>query len=58
MDAAEIKDYSALASAAGISQAAIQFLCSGKRKGSVETLKKLATALNCAIDDLIVEESN
>lgn len=57
MAEAGIEDYAALALAAGISTTAIQLLCSGKRKGSFETMIKLATALNCKVDDLVPDQA-
>lgn len=53
---AHIDDYSALAAKAETTQATLQRICSGKVKPSIETLQKLAAALNCKVDDLIVTE--
>lgn len=44
---------SALASESGTTQAAIAQIETGKRKGSIDVLKKLAGALGVDVDDLI-----
>ena len=44
----------ALASLSGTHQATIAQIESGRRKGSIEVLKKLAIALNVDMDDLVV----
>lgn len=41
-----------LASSSGLSQGAIAQIETGKRNPTVETARKLATVLNCDIDDL------
>ena len=43
----------ALATAASVNRVQISEIEAGKKNGSVETLKKLANALNVRIDDLI-----
>lgn len=43
----------ALAEKAGIARAHLSQIEAGKREGTVETLRKLATALSVAIDDLV-----
>jgi transcriptional regulator with XRE-family HTH domain len=43
----------ALADAAGITQAYLSQIESGKRDGTVGTMKKIASALNVSIDDLV-----
>lgn len=42
-----------LAEAAGLSQPYLSQIESGKREGSVETLKRIATALAVSLDDLV-----
>lgn len=43
----------ALAEKAGIARAYLSQIEAGKREGTVDTLRKLATALGVAIDDLV-----
>ena len=43
----------ALAAKAGISQAFLSQIESGKREGGVETLRRLAAALDVSLDDLV-----
>ena len=43
----------ALAEKAGIAQAYLSQIEAGKREGTTDTLRKLATALGVAIDDLV-----
>jgi len=43
----------ALAEKAGIARAHLSQIESGKREGTIDTLRKLATALGVAIDDLV-----
>lgn len=43
----------ALAEKAGIAQAFLSQIETGKREGTIDTLKKLAAALNVTIDDLV-----
>lgn len=45
---------SALAQAAGISQPYLSEIESGKKKGSVDVLKRIATALRVELDDIVV----
>lgn len=45
---------SALAEAAGISQPYLSEIESGKKKGSVDVLKRIATALRVELDDIVV----
>lgn len=44
---------SALAAAAGVTQAYVSLIESGRREGTVETLGKLAAALKVMIDDIV-----
>lgn len=46
---------SALAEAAGISQPYLSEIESGKKTGSVDVLKRIATALRLDLDDLVVD---
>jgi DNA-binding XRE family transcriptional regulator len=43
----------ALASKAGIGQGFLSQIETGKREGTIETLKKIAEALNVTLDDLV-----
>ena len=45
---------SALAASAGVSAAYVSQIESGKREGTIDTLRKIATALNVMIDDIVV----
>lgn len=44
-----------LARLVGLTGSAISQYESGKRKPNIDTLKKIAQALNCTVDDLIKE---
>jgi DNA-binding XRE family transcriptional regulator len=46
-----------LAEAAGISQSYLSDLEAGKRKGDVDTLRKLAAALQVSLDDVLPDEA-
>ncbi|WP_160005202.1 helix-turn-helix domain-containing protein [Rhizobium sp. 18055] len=46
---------SELAGAAGISQPYLSEIETGKKTGSVDVLKRIATALNVDLDDLVVD---
>jgi len=54
MAEAEISNYSALAEMAGTTTATIQRICSGDVEPSIRTLKKLAVALRCSVNELLV----
>jgi DNA-binding XRE family transcriptional regulator len=44
-----------LASAAGVTQSMVTMIETGRRKGQVDTLKRLAAALHIDLDDLVPE---
>ncbi|PYE26459.1 DNA-binding XRE family transcriptional regulator [Rhizobium sp. PP-CC-3A-592] len=47
-----------LAAAAGISQPYLSEIEGGKKTGSVDVLKRIATALNVDLDDLVMERDS
>ena len=57
MAEAHILDYKALAIKAGSTEATIQRICSGAVEPSISTLKKLANALGCSVNELVTLET-
>jgi len=58
MAEAGIDDYSRLAQTAGTTEATIQRICSGAVEPSIGTLKKLASALKCSVNELVTMEKD
>jgi len=58
MAEADITDYTRLATLAGTTPTTIHRICSGAVQPSIGTLKKLATALGCSLNELVTLEKD
>lgn len=54
MTRAGVKSYAELARKIDVPPATIQRICSGARQPSIGTLRAIADALGCKVDDLLV----